>query len=71
MALIDDYLREAGEGAVIVCCAESLRELRRATPVQHWQGQHSYRGARVELREEWGWIVRRANGDEVEGVRDD
>lgn len=72
MALIDDYLTEAGEGAVIMAASEAVDDLRNNTPADQWDGL-AYRGARVELHDEWswGWMVRKADGSLVEGIAGD
>ena len=71
MSLIDDYLGEAGDGAVIMAAPTALDDLRANTPADQWRDMathFTYRGARVELHDEWswGWMVRRADGSMVE-----
>lgn len=76
MPLIDDYLTEAGKGAVIMAAVEALDDLRANTDPDQWDKRgdwFTYRDARVELHDEWswGWMVRRADGSMVEGIAGD
>ena len=71
MALIDDYLERAGAGAVVMAAEDALSDLRHNTPAELWSvdgNRTTYRGAFVELHDEWmwGWMVRRADGRYVE-----
>ena len=73
MALIDEYLASGGDKPIVMAAVEALDDLRANTPADQWGRDgdwHTYRGARVELHDEWswGWMVRRADGSYVEGI---
>ncbi len=74
MSYLDDYIDRAGAGGVLMVSAEALEDIQANTLPGNWQGEGSrilYRGAPVELHDEWawGWMVRKADGSYVEAIR--
>lgn len=69
MSQLDDYIARAGAGAVLmVADGETLEDVRRNTPAAQWgHAGQTYRGAAVEIHDEWawGWMVRKADGTYV------
>jgi hypothetical protein len=71
MNALDDYIERAGSGAVLMVSQAAMDDIRYNTPSESWLHdglRDFYRGALIELHDEWswGWMVRKADGRYVE-----
>jgi hypothetical protein len=71
MSALDDYIDRAGAGAVVMASQPAMDDIRYNTPSESWRHdglRDFYRGALIELHDEWswGWMVRKADGTYVE-----
>lgn len=71
MNQLDDFINRAGDRAVLMVSPVAYTEIRNETQPVHWHlksNREMYRGALVELHDEWswGWMVRKADGTYVE-----
>jgi len=72
-AKLHDFIDRAGAGAVIMASPDARDYLREFTDPHDWhlEGKRSfYRGALVELHDEWswGWMVRKSDGTYVKAA---
>lgn len=70
---LDDYINRAGPRAVLMVSQPAMDDIRRNTSAENWRHdglRDFYRGALIELHDEWswGWMVRKSDGSFVEAA---